>query len=159
MRMKICSIITCNSKVRAKNLCHSHYNQDRTGGLWNHFFAYYQEVDGVEVQKRMMSASKPHTEAPAYSTVHKRLTTQRGKAANYQCVDGMDHAAEDWSLEPGTGELEQWSPQKERWQPYSADLGNYSPRCRTHHRILDAGRTTAAVAGYTATEPASGGDA
>jgi hypothetical protein len=57
-----------------------------------------------------------------YRAVHTRLTTQRGKASEYTCVDCPEQARE-WSFQGSTG--------------FSPDLDLYEPRCRPCHVAHD----------------------
>lgn len=57
-----------------------------------------------------------------YSTIHNRLRTERGKAAEYLCVD-CGEQAQQWSFIGKVG--------------MSEDLYQYEPRCTVDHRAYD----------------------
>lgn len=68
----------------------------------------------------------------AYRTVHSRLTSRRGRASDYPCVD-CGKPAQDWSYD-NTDPDERTSPQG---LPYSVDLDHYEPRCKPCHAKFD----------------------
>ena len=76
------------------------------------------------------------TPNPAYRTVHNRLQAKRGKATDYPCV-ACGQPARDWSYKLGGGGR----------MPYSANLDDYEPRCRSCHWKLDKPRPLCSIDG------------
>jgi hypothetical protein len=65
----------------------------------------------------------------AYDAIHRRLSRERGRAADHPCTRCGAQAAE-WALQ-GDSELVDGGLR------YSENPGDYAPMCRSCHRILD----------------------
>ena len=99
-----CSL--CDKPVEARGWCKMHHTRWLRHGDPN-----------VVIKDRVAD--------PTYRTVHSRLVTRRGSAADYPCVD-CQQPARDWSYKNGSGGM-----------PYSTNLDDYEPRCRSCHINLD----------------------
>lgn len=73
-----------------------------------------------------------------YAAVHLRLTRQRGPASTHTCVD-CGKPARDWSWNRTGPSMS--GPRYGKQVTWGTDLADYSPRCRRHNTILDAGGT------------------
>lgn len=75
------------------------------------------------------------TEVPDYSTAHRRVASERGKAVMYPCVD-CGAPADEWSYDHADeNELQQ--DHRGRLLTYSASPDHYDPRCRSCHLRFD----------------------
>lgn len=117
--MRTCEVDTpdgmCPRKHRAKGMCKAHY------------LRWWKDGD--------VRADVPftrHTDDPAYTTVHKRLYIQRGRADERDCVDCGDEATQ-WSY----GHDDPDERIDDRGFPYSDDLDRYDPRCKSCHTKFD----------------------
>ena len=73
----------------------------------------------------------------SYWTVHNRLRETRGRASEYLCIACGSRACE-WALQPScTAPLISTSGTGIGC-PYSEDLNDYAPMCRSCHSLLDA---------------------
>lgn len=72
---------------------------------------------------------------PSFSGVHKRLAAHRGPAAEYDCVD-CGQAAAEWSYD-GLDSQQLTEIRRGSVATYSTDLNRYQPRCRPCHRRFD----------------------
>lgn len=114
-RHPICTIDGCSSQHFGRGYCYLHYSRWwRSSGRTTDF------------------VGKQRLPNPAYSTVHKRLNKDRGRAAERCCID-CGERAEDWSYD-NTGVDERISPEGMR---YSTDVHQYSPRCKLCHKHFD----------------------
>lgn len=107
-----CSL--CGEPVFARGWCKMHWTRWRRHG------------DPNVVLKSSGGSGRVRVSDPTYRTVHKRLVAQRGKATDYPCVD-CGQSAREWSYKNGGS----------RDRSFSADLGDYEPRCRSCHARLD----------------------
>jgi hypothetical protein len=88
--------------------------------------AYARTDSGKAHWQRRQSDTAAHTR---YRAAHRRLTAARGKAASHKCYCGQ--AAEEWALLPLVPRLTDGP------YVYSPDPADYTPMCRSHHRIWD----------------------
>jgi hypothetical protein len=106
------------------------------------------ELNAADLHAMLMQAKAEHlaTLVPAprnttYSGIHRELRLERGRAAEYTCVD-CGGAAQEWSYNGGDPD-----EARERvygaWVTYSTDIERYAPRCRLDHRRLDRDRAKA----------------
>jgi hypothetical protein len=81
----------------------------------------------------------------AYNSIHGRLRTERGRAAEHRCwVLGCERMADDWGLVAGhllnaAGSVAE-TPDRPggRPMPYAAHTALYAPLCRSHHIAADS---------------------
>lgn len=74
-----------------------------------------------------------------YSTLHKRIRRQRGRARDHRCAHG-DHPATDWAYDRSDPAEVMIPNSRGRLVPASLDPEHYIPLCRIHHHALDSGR-------------------
>lgn len=72
----------------------------------------------------------------AYCTAHDRVHNDRGNAKNHDCVD-CGSQAHEWSYNHQDPDELISADHYSRGAPYSLDVNNYEPRCRTCHRRFD----------------------
>jgi len=107
------------------------------------------------------------TDARNYSDQHNILRRERGRAADYACID-CGHDALHWSYDrtDHSAEVLEWSWGMVGWRIWSRDLDQYVPRCRKCHWRHDhpeggrpRRRTPESTAAERANLTAAGGDA
>lgn len=115
--MTICSIEGCTkTKLKAKGLCHTHYERARLG---------------------LDKPVRPYMPlgVPSYNRAHTKLYEERGSAKDYLCV-ACGGPAEHWALKHDVDSLiDQWSAEKGK--AYSLDPYAYQPMCVLHHFAYD----------------------
>ena len=79
-----------------------------------------------------MSGQRPTFRRSAYKIVHQRLARERGPAKNHSCACGSQ--AFQWAYQY-TGDPEYRDP--EGGFPFSENLDDYAPMCRSCHARLD----------------------
>ena len=155
--MRKCSIDGCEKKVFSKKMCRNHYANDyyakhykrerkqrparmcSVEGCDNKHYGkdfcakHYQRWSKFGDASITMKQGRKETDTPAYSTIHNRLSQQRGPASNYSCAD-CGGRADDWSY---THEDPNEFVDASTGFPYSADLSCYVPRCKKDHLIFD----------------------
>ena len=72
---------------------------------------------------------------PSYAGMHKRIFYDRGRAADYTCVE-CTQPAEEWSYDGGCPD-ELTEKVRGVMLAYSVDQDQYSPRCKKCHRRKD----------------------
>lgn len=114
-----CSVESCESDSFAKNLCTMHYQRSRKG-------------IPLDLPRDFNTGPLHHSwkEFLGYSGIHRRLKTQRGEAARYECVDCSD-AATEWSYRGGCSE------ELRDGLAYCPHTDCYEPRCKACHTRFD----------------------
>lgn len=119
--MKKCTVEGCSSAHNAKGLCNAHYNRMKRHGSLD-----------KRVRRQAGSANNNYVgDQAAYTTVHSRLRSQRGKASQQVCVE-CSAVAEDWAYMYGCP-----NDKQSKFGPYSTDLSQYQPMCRPCHKVFD----------------------
>lgn len=145
--LRICAVPKCESKTEKNPFCKPHMQKHINNTLWVDLMVFEAEDELGQMQPaphlaHAPRAGRPRLEVPSYNAMHKRLRKDRGSATLYDCVDDSwgnnVHKAEDWSLTPGAENYRTWNKAKARWFYYSTNQEDYSPRCKHHHRLLDA---------------------
>ena len=117
----LCEIEGCFEKHKSKGMCANHYH------------SYHHHGDPLKAPRR------PVPEIPTYRALHQRLTTQKGKASDLDCVDCGGQAAE-WSYnhkDPNEFiQTKLWNENTIKCA-YSIDLDYYEPRCKSDHISFD----------------------
>lgn len=123
-RNQSCSVSGCDQPYRGHGYCSLHYSR------------WYRWGDPLAVHPRAKTG-EDHPDwlgdKAGYFTIHQRISKQRGKARQFQCM-GCAKPAEDWAYDhsdpneiPGTN----------RHPAYSPDIYRYQPMCRACHKALD----------------------
>lgn len=66
-----------------------------------------------------------------YVSVHRKLRRVRGRAPDHPCFGGCGNPAEQWAYQRAE------ATQFYEGFPYSEDLSDYEPMCRSCHRKMD----------------------
>jgi hypothetical protein len=154
-----CTVDDCTSTATRRGWCPKHYSRWRRTGTTDQRRPWTRNTTCIAdncIQRAISQGYcskhstritrhgspdivlKPHTRggpgAEGYSTVHWRLSHERGRAAVHPCVDCGSHA-DDWSYDHADpDELLSNDP---RPLPYSLKLEHYEPRCRPCHLRYD----------------------
>lgn len=115
---KGCVVPNCDRPASAVEMCDVHYQRSRL------------RPDDLEAP---IVPYGYKGEDVTYSGIHMRLKRERGNAADHLCVDCGD-PAQDWSYN-NRGEVERRD--SKHGCPYSGDVMDYDPRCRSCHREYD----------------------
>ena len=86
----------------------------------------------------MRRTGRPRVDKPAYSTLHKRLTTDLGHPSTHDCFFGP-HPAQEWAFFPelcGDPILSEGND-KHDGLTFSHNYEDYAPVCIEHHRMMD----------------------
>ena len=166
-----CSFVGCGREVKARGFCSAHYQQhwagqtlrplqcrpkrssrscsiagcERAHSTKGYCKMHWNRIDrhgDPHVKLREGCGRWLKGEHPTSSTIHTRLLRQRGRAAEYACVDcGLP--AHEWSYN-NADPHELVGIDHGIAVRYSLNLASYDPRCRSCHRRFDSGnaRTT-----------------
>lgn len=117
-----CQVAGCERPYCGRGYCLLHLRRVRVGG-------------DPEYRTDQSGKNNPAwTETPTYYTVHGRLHSQQGRAADQLCACG--EAAQHWAfLHTDPHPLVD-----ESGLPYSADLSHYSAMCVPCHKKMDLAR-------------------
>jgi hypothetical protein len=174
----LCDIVPCGKKAKigpngrpnGKGMCSMHYERNRRNGSpyavtvhpvrckedgceddhygngWCHKHYVRMWRNGT-----METKQKPiGHEDPSYDTMHKRVKLAYGPARIHTCVD-CGGPATDWSYNHN-GEIELVQLIKEKYLfRYGTSIDDYSPRCKSCHKIFDNNREDSHAEGFLPT--------
>lgn len=159
---KACKVPDCGGLHYARDLCKGHYNRFQRTGDWrtakeirdaqppvfcqrhSHValnskgkckvcvqidWYYNGPINGPRLEKR--------AEDPGYAAMHARVRTDRGRAAEWNCVDCSGQAT-DWTLKYNASDRRQAGEGREQGSFYSINVWDYEPRCADCHKAYDA---------------------
>lgn len=112
-----CTIVGCNRRIKARGLCHMHYDrQARTGDVGPAERIKPDRGEGLI----------------GYVAAHKRVYRERGRAADNPCTD-CGQPATQWSYDYTAGEHELAQCMDDVWLYFSPNPDHYQARCLPCH--------------------------
>lgn len=118
-----CSVGDCTERANAcRGLCKKHYSR------WKRHGDPTKRISGLERQSyRNGKHFNNKGDDVGYHAVHRRLKHSRGRAADHPCIDCGQQAC-DWSYNYSAVDERVWNN-----LPFSVDMEDYSPRCKSCH--------------------------
>ena len=118
METRGCVIEDCNKIHYGKGYCNTHYMR-----LWRN-------------QTLELKTKANWHDDPSYSTMHKRLHRERGRAKHQDCVD-CGTTAHSWSYNHDSENELEGDGNRGQIFKYGTSLDDYSPRCMPCHKKFD----------------------
>lgn len=153
--MRLCELDDCDRSHYGKGLCEMHYQRNKHNGSPHIVLVAGRKkqdrkpctVDDcgkfrvahglcpmhyrrLQVHGDVTTTLLPRVEGGCRDTIHRRLVAQYGRAAEYPCVCGRQ--AFEWAFTGCRDLLD-----RETGFPYSTDLMDYLPLCRSCHNTHD----------------------
>lgn len=156
--VRVCSLEDCSEQYYAKDMCRKHYNLLKaTGNPYGKKAEWVATPCEVHPNRTLNSKGKcqacvskqfywsgPQSkrldlrkEMVGYEGMHSRLRADRGRAAQYECMDCTKQAT-DWSLKYNAASVIKAQTGRAAGSLYSLDVNDYEPRCSDCHKKYDA---------------------
>ena len=134
MKLKHCQHINkdgtqCNKPYAAKGYCNGHYKHMQRKGYTQDLI---QQYGPEHIGKLRMG--RPKVAVPEYRGAHMRVYAERGKASEYECMEGCGKQAQEWAYCHCTDEA---ITDAKTGRLYSLDVDSYVALCKSCHRLFD----------------------
>ena len=119
-----CSVEGCDKKVRARNMCNTHYQ--------------YWWIRQPKKFRTYSKGGRPRKETVSYFGMHSRLEVNKGRASANPCID-CGNTADDWTWNNSCENVLYGVANKNRpnLNPYCLHLEHYEARCTACHMVFD----------------------